>query len=57
LSRKHLWPVDQCVSPHRRVLGIVHKERRFILRPGTGADDIYIPPPIPPEPPVMIMPN
>jgi hypothetical protein len=33
----------------RRVLGIV--EQRFILRPGTGANDVYIPPPIPPDPP------
>jgi membrane-associated protease RseP (regulator of RpoE activity) len=33
----------------RRVLGVV--EQRFILRPGTGANDVYIPPPIPPDPP------
>jgi membrane-associated protease RseP (regulator of RpoE activity) len=34
-----------------RVLGIVGTERRFVLRPGTGANDIYMPPPIPPDPP------
>lgn len=40
-----------------RVLGIVRTERRFVLRPGTGANDVYIPPPIPPDappPPPMI---
>jgi membrane-associated protease RseP (regulator of RpoE activity) len=42
---------EEYAAPPRRVLGIVHREQRFILRPGTGANDVYIPPPIPPEPP------
>ena len=41
---------DYAPAPSR-VLGIVRTERRFVLRPGTGANDVYIPPPIPPDPP------
>ncbi len=41
----------------RRVLGIVSTEPRFILRPGIGANDVYIPPPIPPAPPVPMIVN
>jgi membrane-associated protease RseP (regulator of RpoE activity) len=40
---------EEYTARSRRVLGIV--EQRFILRPGTGANDVYIPPPIPPDPP------
>jgi len=40
----------------RRILGIVHTEPRLVLRPGSGADDAYIPPPIPPEPPTPPVP-
>jgi C-terminal processing protease CtpA/Prc len=40
---------EEYTARSRRVLGIV--EQRFILRPGTGANDLYIPPPIPPDPP------
>ena len=40
---------EEYTARSRRVLGIV--EQRFTLRPGTGANDVYIPPPIPPDPP------
>jgi membrane-associated protease RseP (regulator of RpoE activity) len=40
---------EEYTAHSRRVLGIV--EQRFMLRPGTGANDAYIPPPIPPDPP------
>jgi len=45
---------DEYVAPHRRVLGIVRTEWR--LRPGTGANDIYVPPPIPIEPQIPSIP-
>ena len=47
---------EEYVARSRRVLGIVHTERRFILRPGTGANGVYIPPPIPPDPPAPPVP-
>ena len=40
---------EEFTARSRRVLGIV--EQRFMLRPGTGANDVYIPPPIAPDPP------
>jgi membrane-associated protease RseP (regulator of RpoE activity) len=47
---------EQYVARSPRVLGIVRTERRLVLRPGTGADDVYIPPPIPPDPPTPAAP-
>jgi C-terminal processing protease CtpA/Prc len=41
---------EEYTARSRRALGIV--ERRFTLRPGTGANDVFVPPPIPPDPPV-----
>jgi S1-C subfamily serine protease len=41
---------DDYVAPSRRMLGVVHTQRGFVLRPGTGANDVFIAPPIPPEP-------
>jgi hypothetical protein len=43
---------EEYIVRSRRVLGVV--ERRFTLRPGTGANDVYVPPPVPPEPPAPI---
>jgi C-terminal processing protease CtpA/Prc len=40
---------EEYTARSRRVLGIV--EQHLMLRPGTGANDVYIPPPIPPDPP------
>jgi membrane-associated protease RseP (regulator of RpoE activity) len=40
---------EEYIVRSRRVLGVV--ERRFTLRPGTGANDVYVPPPVPPDPP------
>jgi membrane-associated protease RseP (regulator of RpoE activity) len=40
---------EEYTARSRRVLGVV--EQRLMLRPGTGANDVYIPPPIPPDPP------
>jgi C-terminal processing protease CtpA/Prc len=48
---------EQYTERSRRVLGVVHTERRFVLRPGTtGANDAYIAPPVPPEPPTPPVP-
>ena len=46
---------EEYTAHSRRVLGVV--EQRFTLRPGTGANDVYIPPPIPPAPPPPITVN
>jgi hypothetical protein len=44
------FEATESIARSQQVLGIVGTERRLV--PGGGANDVFVPPPIPPQPPI-----